>query len=105
MKSLKKSLFLVLFLFAVTTSMSQNNTLKNRGYYGTTEFGTAVSFGLYGGNIIPQINCVNGYRFNPWFAAGAGFGFRYYFDDGPMMPFFVDLRTNFMDKKHHLTFP
>jgi hypothetical protein len=113
MKTSKKVLLLTLLLLIVSGITAQNkkqayrpllhntdkDSRKKHGYYGCVEFGTGVSVGLYGGNIVPQLNFINGYRFNPWLAAGAGFGIRYYFDDGPMMPFFADLHANLLNKK------
>jgi hypothetical protein len=161
MKTLKKSLFLVLFLFAVTTLMAQNNTqdvvyLKNggitrgtileffpekhikiqtvdgnvfvyqmseiekyakelvynskthlsedntgvkKGYYGVIEFGPGYSFHYLQGPLTARLNVINGYRINPWFAAGAGFGLRLYTEEGLMFPFFADLRTNFLNQR------
>jgi hypothetical protein len=80
-------------------SVIQDNTGNKKGYYGVVEFGTGFCFGHETRNFDRKINFISGYRVNPWFAAGAGFGIRYYHDDGLMMPFFADLRANLLNKR------
>ena len=44
-----------------------------------------------------KLNCINGYRFNPYFSAGIGTGLRYYTTaDALCFPLFVDFRTNIL---------
>jgi hypothetical protein len=78
---------------------AEDNTGIKRGYYGVLEFGTGFSFGALEGPLRNKINIINGYRINPWLAAGAGFGVRFYPGDEILLPFFADLRVNFLNKK------
>ncbi len=70
-----------------------------RGYYGVFEMGTGFSGGYMEGPLRTRIHIINGYRINPWIALGMGFGFRAYPGDDLFMPLFVDIRTNFLNKK------
>ena len=76
-----------------------DNTGIKKGYYGVFEFGTGFCFGYDTKSMDRNINFISGYRVNPWFAAGAGFGLRYYPEAGFMMPFFADLRANLLNKR------
>jgi hypothetical protein len=51
------------------------------------------------GPLRTKLNFINGYRINPWFAAGMGFGLRFYPGNEAFMPFFIDLRANFLNKR------
>jgi hypothetical protein len=75
------------------------NTGIKKGYYGVVESGLGFCFGYEGRGLDRKINLISGYRVNPWFAAGAGLGIRYYPDEGFMMPFFADLRANLLNKR------
>jgi hypothetical protein len=69
-----------------------------KGYEGLVELGYGGASGIYGLDVI-KINFVNGYRFNPYYFAGFGFGMRNYFDHKTItIPFFVDFRAQFYHK-------
>jgi hypothetical protein len=80
-------------------TMHTDSSSITHGYYGVFEFATGVSAGYMNGALRTKINFINGYRVCPWFATGLGFGFRFYPGNEVFMPFFVDLRTNFMNKR------
>ena len=77
----------------------EDNTGVKKGYYGAIEFGPGYTFNYLNGILTGRLNIINGYRINPHFAVGGGFGLRAYTENGLMFPFFVDLRTNFLNKK------
>lgn len=77
------------------------------GYRGIVEAGYDIGVGDYGTNRL-KFNVINGYQFNPYFSVGIGTGFRYYeyygyygYSEGEedtwLIPFFADLRANFVD--------
>jgi hypothetical protein len=70
-----------------------------RGYYGVFETGIGVSGGYMAGPLRMNLSFINGYRVNPWFAFGGGFGLRSFPGDDVFMPIFIDLRTNFLNKR------
>ncbi len=70
-----------------------------RGYYGVFEFGIGGSGGYMNGPLRTNINFINGYRINPWFALGGGFGLRSFLGNDLFMPLFLDLRVNFTNKR------
>lgn len=80
----------------VQNAQSSNKGLK-AGYRGIVEPGMDLGVGDYSMDRF-KFNVVNGYQFNPYFSAGIGTGFRYYFEaDAVLLPVFADLRTNFID--------
>ena len=72
--------------------VSTPGTGLKKGYRGIVELGTVLPFGI-------RLDIINGYQFNPYFSLGFGTGLHAYFDEGLLMPFFVDLRINYMDRK------
>jgi len=82
---------------AITTP--KDTTGLKRGYYGVVEYGTGVTFGDDGGPFTSKINFISGYRICPWFAVGGGVGVRAYMNDGIYLPVYLDLRTNFFNRK------
>jgi hypothetical protein len=82
---------------AITTP--KDTTGLKRGYYGVVEYGTGVTFSDDGGPFTSKINFISGYRICPWFAVGGGVGVRAYMDEGIYMPVYLDLRTNFINRK------
>jgi hypothetical protein len=114
MKTISKVFLLAMFVLIQYSLLAQNkkkiytpvvhdinyNFWKKNGYYGIIEYGMGSSIGRKnGGDFILNINFINGYQFNPWFATGLGIGYRAYLGAGHMLPFFLDLRTNFLEKK------
>jgi hypothetical protein len=70
-----------------------------RGYYGMVEFGIGASGGYMSGPLRTNLSFISGYRVNPWFALGGGFGLRSFPGNDVFMPLFLDLRTNFLNKR------
>jgi hypothetical protein len=76
----------------------RDTTGLKRGFYGVVEYATGFSFGNAAGPLTTKMNFISGYRVCPWFAAGAGFGFRLYVEDGIYFPVYADLRVNFVNR-------
>jgi hypothetical protein len=86
--------------YKIRTRPAVSNTGIAKGYYGAIEWGACGGFGITLQEYGPRLNIINGYRFNPWLAAGLGFGLRYYFNrDNIMLPFFADVRGYLLNKK------
>ena len=77
---------------------ADTNTAKH-GYFGTFEFGMGITGGYMSGPLRTKLSIINGYRFNPYIAAGMGIGFRMYPGEDIFMPLFADLRLNFINKR------
>lgn len=75
-----------------------DKTGLKRGYYGMLDFNTGITFGEFKGIMTPGLNLINGYRVNPYFATGLGFGMRFCPGSGVFIPLFSDLRVNFENK-------
>lgn len=93
----------------------QNSSINNesfaKGYQGIIEIGYAMGVGEYGMNNL-KLNFINSVRCNPYFSIGLGIGLRKKYDktefyekykwpglNDVFFPIFLDLRTNFLNKK------
>lgn len=93
----------------------QNSSINNesfaKGYQGIIEIGYAKGVGEYGMNNL-KLNFINSVRCNPYFSIGLGIGLRKKYDktefnekykwpslNDVFFPIFLDLRTNFLNKK------
>lgn len=85
--------------FTSKQKVEEDNTGMKRGYYGVFEYGTGFTFGDMAGPLRVKLNIINGYRINPWLSAGAGLGVRLYPGEEMLLPFFADLRVNFLNKR------
>jgi len=83
----------------VVNTPPKDTTGLKRGYYGVFEYGNGMTFGYANSPFTNKISIVNGYRICPWFAVGAGFGIRAYLEQGLFIPVYLDLRTNFINRK------
>lgn len=79
-----------------TISVFQDSNIT--GYRGFVDFGYTVGLGDYGVGRI-ELTTSHGYQFNPYFFAGIGTGIHYYVQgvNTPLIPFFADLRGNFLE--------
>jgi len=80
---------------------TQSSGLK-RGYKGIVDLGYYFGVGDYSVDRL-NFNFINGYQVNPYFSFGVGTGVHYYLasgggDDQVLIPFFADLRVNFINK-------
>jgi hypothetical protein len=69
---------------------------KQNGFEGTVDMYFAIEF-EYGEPVL-GMDAIAGYRFFPQLFIGAGTGFELFFD-GSMMPFFVQVRADFVEAK------
>ena len=79
--------------------VAKDTTGMKRGYYGVIESGLGVSFGYNTSILCTKLNIISGYRVNPWFAVGGGWGIRINPGNEMYMPVFIDVRTNFFNKR------
>jgi len=86
------------FLNQSRPTVRRDTTGLKRGYYGLVEYGFGFTFGNDDAPFTTKINFISGYRVCPWFAVGAGVGFRLYVEDGIYFPVYADLRVNFVNK-------
>jgi hypothetical protein len=99
----------------ITHEKIQNSSVakqkSKKGYQGIIEIGYAMGIGEYGMNNL-KLNLINSIRCNPYFSIGLGIGLRIKHDkmefyenrkwpslNNRLYPIFLDLRTNFMNKK------
>ena len=75
----------------------------NSGYRGIIDLGYYYGVGTYQINRV-NFNFINGYQINPYFYVGIGTGVHYYYTDFSqpsdnvfLVPFFADLRANFIN--------
>ena len=97
---MRKLIFIcALLLSCAFVGSAQNNRAFKKGYQGDIEIGNYAVFGKdkFGGLI--QATTTHGYRFGNGMFIGAGFGVGYDLavDDGPVIPFYMDAKYNFLD--------
>jgi len=75
----------------------------NSGYRGIIDLGYYYGVGTYQIDRV-NFNFINGYQINPYFYVGIGIGVHYYYtdfsqpsDNAFLIPFFADLRANFIN--------
>jgi len=72
---------------------------SSSGYFGIAQMGYAFGETDYGMDFL-KLNIINGYRIDPYFAVGAGYGIRYYIEEKvPLIPVFADFRVDLFDNK------
>lgn len=108
-----KSLYLTVFAIVLFTTLSAQVTTPSSektsrpatdsiststsGYWGCIGLGFILSVDGTGRDGL-KIDFVNGYRFNPYFAVGAGVGFRGYAENFRTLPVYLHLKVNLLDK-------
>ncbi|MDD3737991.1 MAG: hypothetical protein PHP31_01685 [Lentimicrobiaceae bacterium] len=69
------------------------------GYKGIVELGHQIGVGDYRQNRF-KFNFIFGHQINPYISMGVGTGLHYYSGaDAVLIPFFLDFRTNFINRK------
>jgi len=78
---------------------SNSGLQSGHSHKGILEWGYHFGTGSYGMDRL-KLNIINAYQINPYFSFGFGTGLRYYFDnEAALLPFFVDLRANFINSE------
>ena len=85
------------------------NRFADKGYFGFAEFNFALGETYtiqYDGSSSESnriksygLDIVNGYRTSPWFAIGIGIGVRYYDCEDLLIPYYIHLRTDILDRR------
>jgi len=95
---MKKIVLLSIMLLCSCFAFSQERAENGKGYQGYVELGYSSSRWMVpDGQLYARMqsaHIINGYRFNPYFYMGAGFGFWAIDWDYLVVPFFLNLRTD-----------
>ncbi|MDH6355987.1 hypothetical protein M2132_002338 [Dysgonomonas sp. PH5-45] len=95
---MKRIFFLLITLFVITQSYSQN---RNKGYRGFADLGAHFNIGdTDAKGTSYNVSTSHGYQFNPHIFLGGGAGFDYYSDaEEVFIPLFANIRLNLLDSK------